>query len=277
MDWGPSLITRYDFDHTGLRLDTDYSPYFAHPRARPDRHLSQALRGNRASACVRRILAFLDMPCSARQLRLGNQDYHEHTSGASFQTGYFKKATIAASYYWGQGVNFVALYPASPTQSNAVQPALSGARGQCPGHPDAPPGEAAQDREHATCSSACAPTTAPHRSCSRRFPVPAAEFSTTTSSAANGTGSSRPNFPCESSCNTTRCWPERRRRHLPILTCRPQGVQRRLPHHLPGASRARRSMSATTAICRIWTSRPRRRVVSHHTPAATSTTAASFS
>jgi len=45
---------------------------------------------------------------------LGNQDYHEHTSGASVQTGYFKKATLAASYYWGQGVNFVAS-PANPS------------------------------------------------------------------------------------------------------------------------------------------------------------------
>ena len=27
--WGPSLIARYDFDHTGLRLDTDYSPYLS--------------------------------------------------------------------------------------------------------------------------------------------------------------------------------------------------------------------------------------------------------
>ena len=29
MGWGPSLNVRYDFDHTGLRLDTDYTPYFA--------------------------------------------------------------------------------------------------------------------------------------------------------------------------------------------------------------------------------------------------------
>ncbi len=27
--WGPSLTVRYDFDHTGLRLDTDYNPYFS--------------------------------------------------------------------------------------------------------------------------------------------------------------------------------------------------------------------------------------------------------
>ena len=26
--WGPSVNVRYDFDHTGLRLDTFYAPYF---------------------------------------------------------------------------------------------------------------------------------------------------------------------------------------------------------------------------------------------------------
>ena len=41
--WGPSLVDRYDFDHTGLRLDTDYTPYFADSEARTDGHLSEAL------------------------------------------------------------------------------------------------------------------------------------------------------------------------------------------------------------------------------------------
>jgi len=44
---------------------------------------------------------------------LGSQDYHQHESGASVQTSYFKKATLAANYYWGDGANFVAL-PAVP-------------------------------------------------------------------------------------------------------------------------------------------------------------------
>jgi hypothetical protein len=43
-----------------------------------------------------------------------NQDYHEHRSGASFQTGYFRKATVGASYYWGDGVNFVPAANALP-------------------------------------------------------------------------------------------------------------------------------------------------------------------
>jgi hypothetical protein len=43
-----------------------------------------------------------------------NQDYHEHLSGASFQTGYFSKVTIGANYYWGDGVNFVPAANAAP-------------------------------------------------------------------------------------------------------------------------------------------------------------------
>ena len=112
VDWGPTLNTRHDFDHTGLRLDTDYSPYLAiqgrgqtviylHPyeatreRLRPQDFCFYGYCGSTP---------------------LPNQDYHEHTSGASFQTGYFKKATIIASYYWGDAVNFVAL----PVSQNAT-------------------------------------------------------------------------------------------------------------------------------------------------------------
>src|ERR1035438_6368632 len=29
VDWGPSIIQRYVFDHEGNRLDTDYQPYLA--------------------------------------------------------------------------------------------------------------------------------------------------------------------------------------------------------------------------------------------------------
>jgi hypothetical protein len=55
-----------------------------------------------------------------------NQDYHEHRSGASFQTGYFKKATIGAGYYWGDGVNFV---PAENAQPQSLLSRLDTATG----------------------------------------------------------------------------------------------------------------------------------------------------
>jgi len=105
VDWGPSLNTRHDFDHTGLRLDRNYAPYLAIQGRgktiiylRPYEELRERLRPQ--DFCF---YGYCPSP------PLPNQDYHEHTSGASFQTGYFKQATIIASYYWGDAVNFVAL------------------------------------------------------------------------------------------------------------------------------------------------------------------------
>ena len=106
VDWGPSFNMRYDFDHTGMRLDTDYLPYFA-------------IQGRGQT-----IIYLKPYEETRERLRpqdfafygyggLGNQDYHERTSGANISTGYFKKATISAQYLWGEGVNFVAQFPAS--------------------------------------------------------------------------------------------------------------------------------------------------------------------
>jgi hypothetical protein len=120
VDWGPSVTARYDFDHTGLRLDTDYGPYFAIQGRgqtvillRPYEELRERLRPQ--DFCFYGYALY----CAPRIL--GDQDYHEHTSGASIQTGYFKKVTLLASYYWGEGVNFVAPPPApleTPTPLN---------------------------------------------------------------------------------------------------------------------------------------------------------------
>ena len=111
VDWGPSMTVRYDFDHTGLRLDTDYSPYLAIQGRgqtviylRPYEETRERLRPQ--DFCYYGYVLYCSTP------NAGNLDYHEHTSGANFQTGYFKKATIAAAYYWGDGINFEA-YPAS--------------------------------------------------------------------------------------------------------------------------------------------------------------------
>ena len=120
VDWGPSVTARYDFDHTGLRLDTDYVPYFAIQGRgqtvillRPYEELRERLRPQD--------FCFYGYALSCAPTILGDQDYHEHTSGASIQTGYFKKVTLLASYYWGEGVNFVAPPPApleTPTPLN---------------------------------------------------------------------------------------------------------------------------------------------------------------
>ena len=120
VDWGPSVIARYDFDHTGLRLDTDYVPYFAIQGRgqtvillRPYEELRERLRPQD--------FCFYGYALYCAPTILGDQDYHEHTSGAFIQTGYFKKVTLLASYYWGEGVNFVAPAPApleTPTPLN---------------------------------------------------------------------------------------------------------------------------------------------------------------
>ena len=110
VDWGPSLNQRYVFDHEGNRLDTDYQPYLAiQGRGQtiiylfPYEELRERLRPQD--------FAFLGLQGVTQ-----NQDYHEHRSGASVQTGYFKKVTLGASYYWGDGVNFVPV-AGTPTQS----------------------------------------------------------------------------------------------------------------------------------------------------------------
>ena len=114
-------ITRHDFDHTGLRLDTDYSRILRFRGADRRSFICVPMK-NCASACGRRISASM---ATALSPPLPNQDYHEHTSGASFQTGYFKKATILASYYWGDAVNFVAHRRRRPA---TLQPSLRRAR-----------------------------------------------------------------------------------------------------------------------------------------------------
>ncbi|HKT88574.1 MAG TPA: DUF5916 domain-containing protein [Candidatus Sulfotelmatobacter sp.] len=116
VDWGPSLIARYDFDHTGLRLDTDYSPYFVVQgrgqtiiAVHPYEEFRERLRPQ--DFCF---YGFGACPGAQGTATIyPNQDYHERTSGASIQTSYFKKATILASYQFGDGVNFVA-QPAVP-------------------------------------------------------------------------------------------------------------------------------------------------------------------
>jgi len=111
VNWGPTVNVRYDYDHTGLRLDTFYSPSLVvqgrgqttiflspytdfHERLRP-----QDFCYYDSALC----------PATA----IGSQDYHEHQSGASIKTSYLKWATLGAAYYWGDSVNFVAQPPAT--------------------------------------------------------------------------------------------------------------------------------------------------------------------
>ncbi len=112
VDWGPSVVARYDFDHTGLRLDTDYIPYFV------IQGRGQTLITLRPYEELRERLRPQDFCFYGYCSTLQNQDFHERMSGASVQSGYFKKATFLASYFWGDAVNFVAAPSATPGPYN---------------------------------------------------------------------------------------------------------------------------------------------------------------
>ncbi len=101
VDWGPSVIQRYVFDHEGNRLDTDYQPYIAiQGRGQtyiylfPYEELRERLRTQD--------FCFLGFSCQPQP----NQDYHEHSAGASFLTSVLPKVTAGASYRWGDGANY---------------------------------------------------------------------------------------------------------------------------------------------------------------------------
>ncbi len=116
LSWGPSLVARYDFDHTGLRLDTDYFPYLAIQGRgqtfiflRPYEENRQRLRPQ--DFCFLGYSLFCSSP------NPGNADYHQRTSGATMRTQYLKFATVLAGYYWGDGGNFVAIPDVPPAPS----------------------------------------------------------------------------------------------------------------------------------------------------------------
>jgi hypothetical protein len=108
VDWGPSAIVTYDFDHTGLRLDTDYTSRLV-MQGRGQTLVFVTPYEEKRERLRPEDFCYLDFTLFCPPTTLGDHDYHEHTSGAQFLTGYFKKATLGAAYYWGDGVDFVAL------------------------------------------------------------------------------------------------------------------------------------------------------------------------
>jgi hypothetical protein len=122
LNWGPSMLQRYVFDHEGNRLDTSYDPYLKiEGRGQtflwvdPYEELRERLRPQD--------FAFLGLSENK------NQDYHEHLTDVRFLTGYLRKVTVGGEYTWGDGVNFVPAAHSLPqgllSRSNTAQATLT--------------------------------------------------------------------------------------------------------------------------------------------------------
>jgi Domain of unknown function (DUF5916)/Carbohydrate family 9 binding domain-like len=106
--WGPAVYSHDTWDHEGTRLDTDYEPY-----------LTIGARGGSLFQFVpyeekRERLRPQDFAFLGLDGITADQDYHEHRSGTKFTTGYFSKVALGASYFWGDGPNFVPALNAAP-------------------------------------------------------------------------------------------------------------------------------------------------------------------
>jgi hypothetical protein len=94
--WGPGVEARWAWAHDNLRLDTQYEPVFLlEMRAQsyiyffPYNEMRERLR-----------------PKDAPTL-LFNQDFHEHNSGVEFSNNFYRRVSVGASYFWGDGLNIV--------------------------------------------------------------------------------------------------------------------------------------------------------------------------
>jgi hypothetical protein len=107
VSWGPEENTRWTWDHTGLRLDTDYNPDVAMVLKRrtslyvyPYEEFRERLRPKDFSGLAQ------------------NQDFHEHLSGASFYSAPIPQVVVGAQYFWGDRVNFVPNFSPCPSPPN---------------------------------------------------------------------------------------------------------------------------------------------------------------
>jgi hypothetical protein len=114
VSWGPEVNTRSTWDHTGLRLDTDYDPDVA--------------------IVMRRLTRILIFPYEEFRERLRpkdysglsqNQDFHEHLSGMVFSTAPTTRISLGGQYLWGDTVNFVPPFTTNCTSGLCLNPYLA--------------------------------------------------------------------------------------------------------------------------------------------------------
>ncbi|HET7205146.1 MAG TPA: DUF5916 domain-containing protein [Terriglobales bacterium] len=96
LEWGPTFQTDQIWDHNGVRLDSLFQPIF---------HLGfkrQTYINFEPYAPFRQRLRPVDFPTLP-----ANRDYNQHFSDINAGTSFFKHASIAAEYNWGDQINFV--------------------------------------------------------------------------------------------------------------------------------------------------------------------------
>ena len=101
VSWGPELLGHWTWDHTGLRLDTDYYPSLAVVLKRqtritmvPYEELRERLRPDKD---------YFVPPGNDRL----NVDFHEHASGITVSSAPISQLTVGAYYFWGNAINFL--------------------------------------------------------------------------------------------------------------------------------------------------------------------------
>ena len=99
VSWGPELLGRWTWDHTGLRLDTDYSPAVNIVLKRQTRIFLLPYEEYRE-----RLRPGIDFAGTKGD---PNLDFHEHASGATVSSSPLPQFTIGGQYFWGNSVNFV--------------------------------------------------------------------------------------------------------------------------------------------------------------------------
>ncbi|MBI3645866.1 MAG: carbohydrate binding family 9 domain-containing protein [Acidobacteriales bacterium] len=96
VSWGPEVYGHFTWDHTGLRLDTDYIPTLSAVLKKQTRIFVTPYEEYRER------LRPKDFPVLTQ-----DADFHEHASGIAVSSSPLSQLTLGAQYYWGDAANFV--------------------------------------------------------------------------------------------------------------------------------------------------------------------------
>ena len=116
VSWGPEFFGHWTWDHTGLRLDTDYTPAVnivlkrqTHIYLLPYEEFRERLRPG------------FDFGVKADP----DLDFHEHASGATVSSSPLPLLTFGGQYFWGNSINFVPGFNSDPQFARYTTPYLA--------------------------------------------------------------------------------------------------------------------------------------------------------